>query len=92
MNIGTGRYALAGIIAAGLMASLPLAAQSAPMRIALGDLPGIESIQTLAAIERAKERGVEIELIVLNDEDLATQAIVGGQADVVLSVTHPRDL
>ncbi len=52
------------------------------MRIAFGDLPGIESIQTLAAIERAKERGVNIELIILNDEDLAAQAIVGGQADV----------
>jgi NitT/TauT family transport system substrate-binding protein len=76
------RHALAGVIAGTLVASLPLAANSAPMRIALGDLPGIESIQTLAAIERAKERGVEIELIVLNDEDLATQAIVGGQADI----------
>jgi len=52
------------------------------MRIAFGDLPGIESIQTLAAIERTKERGVNVELIILNDEDLASQAIVGGQADV----------
>jgi NitT/TauT family transport system substrate-binding protein len=76
------RNALAALIAGGLALGLPAVAAAAPMRIALGDLPGVESIQTLAAFERAKERGVEIELIVLNDEDLATQAIVGGQADV----------
>ncbi len=58
------------------------------MRIAFGDLPGIESIQTLAAIERAKERGVNVELIVLNDEDLAAQAIVGSQADVGIGAPY----
>ena len=58
------------------------------MRIAFGDLPGIESIQTLAAIERAKERGVNVELIILNDEDLAAQAIVGGQADVGIGAPY----
>jgi NitT/TauT family transport system substrate-binding protein len=63
-------------------------AGAAAMRIAFGDLPGIESLQTLAAIERARERGVEIELIILNDEDLATQAIVGGQADVGIGAPY----
>ena len=58
------------------------------MRIAFGDLPGIESIQTLAAIERTKERGVNVELIILNDEDLAAQAIVGGQADVGIGAPY----
>jgi NitT/TauT family transport system substrate-binding protein len=58
------------------------------MRIAFGDLPGIESIQTLAAIERAKERGVNVELIILNDEDLAAQAVVGGQADVGIGAPY----
>ncbi len=75
--------------AAMLGAAVPLsAASAAPMRIALGDLPGIESIQTLAAIERTKERGVAAELIVLNDEDLAAQAIVGGQADVGIGAPY----
>ena len=64
------------------------AASAGDMRIAFGDLPGIESIQTLAAIERAKERGVNVELIILNDEDLATQAIVGGQADVGIGAPY----
>lgn len=69
-------------------ASLLSAANAGDMRIAFGDLPGIESIQTLAAIERAKERGVNVELIVLNDEDLAAQAIVGGQADVGIGAPY----
>ncbi|MEP9387509.1 ABC transporter substrate-binding protein [Mesorhizobium sp. KR9-304] len=64
------------------------AANAGDMRIAFGDLPGIESIQTLAAIERAKERGVNVELIILNDEDLAAQAIVGGQADVGIGAPY----
>ena len=69
--------------------AMPLSAANAgDMRIAFGDLPGIESIQTLAAIERAKERGVNVELIILNDEDLAAQAIVGGQADVGIGAPY----
>ena len=64
------------------------AAQAGNMRIAFGDLPGIESLQTLAAIERAKERGVAVDLIILNDEDLAAQAIVGGQADVGIGAPY----
>lgn len=79
----TRRVVLATAFAATLGFAIPVeAANAGDMRIAFGDLPGIESIQTLAAIERAKERGVNIELIILNDEDLAAQAIVGGQADV----------
>src|SRR5690554_6372312 len=80
------------LIAAGLAAALGGAgagsAAAGDMRIAFGDLPGIESIQTLAAIERAKERGVNVELIILNDEDLAAQAIVGGQADVGIGAPY----
>lgn len=82
--IGLSRRTVLGaalVAALGSAMTLP-AASAGEMKIAFGDLPGIESIQTLAAIERAKERGVGVELIILNDEDLAAQAIVGGQADV----------
>ncbi|AZN98544.1 ABC transporter substrate-binding protein [Mesorhizobium sp. M9A.F.Ca.ET.002.03.1.2] len=83
------RTILAAAFAAVLASAAPFSAASAgDMRIAFGDLPGIESIQTLAAIERAKERGVNVELIVLNDEDLAAQAIVGGQADVGIGAPY----
>jgi NitT/TauT family transport system substrate-binding protein len=83
------RTILATVFAAVLGGAAPISAASAgDMRIAFGDLPGIESIQTLAAIERAKERGVNVELIILNDEDLAAQAIVGGQADVGIGAPY----
>src|SRR5918994_2907717 len=85
----TGRTILATAFVAVLaFASHLSAANAGDMRIAFGDLPGIESIQTLAAIERAKERGVNVELIILNDEDLATQAVVGGQADVGIGAPY----
>jgi NitT/TauT family transport system substrate-binding protein len=83
------RSIFAAAFAAVVGSAMPLSAASAgDMRIAFGDLPGIESIQTLAAIERAKERGVNVELIILNDEDLAAQAIVGGQADVGIGTPY----
>ena len=83
------RAVLAAALAAAIGSAMPIEAASAgDMRIAFGDLPGIESIQTLAAIERAKERGVNVELIILNDEDLAAQAIVGGQADVGIGTPY----
>ena len=83
------RTILATALAAGFAAAMPQSPASAgQMRIAFGDLPGIESIQTLAAIERTRERGVAVELIILNEEDLAAQAIVGGQADVGIGAPY----
>ena len=83
------RTILATAFAAAIGSAMAVPAASAgDMRIAFGDLPGIESIQTLAAIERAKERGVNVELIILNDEDLAAQAIVGNQADVGIGAPY----
>jgi NitT/TauT family transport system substrate-binding protein len=85
----TRRNLLSTAFVAALVSAVPLAsAEAGQMRIAFGDLPGIESIQTLAAIERAKERGVAVELIILNDEDLAAQAIVSGQADVGIGTPY----
>jgi NitT/TauT family transport system substrate-binding protein len=58
------------------------------IRIALGDIEGVETLNLLIAIERLRERGVEVELIELADEDLANQAVVGGQADVGLGAPY----
>lgn len=83
------RSVLAAAFATALASAASLgSALAGDMRIAFGDLPGIESIQTLTAIERAKERGVNVELIILNDEDLAAQAIVSGQADVGIGAPY----
>jgi len=88
MTILSRRTILATAFAVVMGAAAAGSALAGDMRIAFGDLPGIESLQTLAAIERAKERGVNVELIILNDEDLAAQAIVGGQADVGIGAPY----
>jgi NitT/TauT family transport system substrate-binding protein len=58
------------------------------IRIALGDIEGVETLNLLIAIERLRERGVEVELTEFADEDLANQAVVGGQADVGLGAPY----
>jgi NitT/TauT family transport system substrate-binding protein len=65
-----------------LVAAVPGIAFADPMRIAFGDIATVESLHLLAAIERAKEKGVEIEVTFLKSEDIAAQAVVSGQADI----------
>ncbi len=52
------------------------------MHIAFGDIATVETLSFLIAIERAKERGLDVEVTYFKSEDLAAQAVVGGQADV----------
>lgn len=80
-NLLTGAMASATIVAVSLSA-IPAWAQSAPMRVAMGDIASVESLGLLVAMERTKERGVPMELTFFNSEDVATQAVVGGQADI----------
>lgn len=70
------------VSALGLAATLPVAASAEPMRIAFGDIATIETLGMLIALERAKEKGLEIEPVFLKSEDIAAQAVVSGQADV----------
>ena len=57
-------------------------ADAAKVRVAFGDIASVESLHLLAAFERAKEQGVDIEVTYLKSEDIAAQAVVGGQADI----------
>jgi NitT/TauT family transport system substrate-binding protein len=52
------------------------------IHIAFGDIATVETLNFLIAVERAKERGVDIETTFFKSEDIAAQAVVGGQADV----------
>jgi NitT/TauT family transport system substrate-binding protein len=52
------------------------------IRIAFGDIATVETLNFLIAVERAKARGVAIETTYFKSEDIAAQAVVGGQADV----------
>jgi NitT/TauT family transport system substrate-binding protein len=75
---------LAGAAAAVLFAATPMdRADAAEMRIAFGDVAAIESTHFLAAFERAKERGVDVQITYLQAEDIAAQAVVSGQMDTV---------
>jgi NitT/TauT family transport system substrate-binding protein len=58
------------------------------VRVALGDIEGVETLNLLIALERARERGLEVELIEFAEEDLAAEAVQGGQADVTLGAPY----
>ncbi|MGH3386289.1 MAG: ABC transporter substrate-binding protein [Nocardioidaceae bacterium] len=58
------------------------------IRVALGDIESVETLALFIALERVRKRGTEVELIELADEDLANQAVVGGQADVGLGAPY----
>lgn len=80
------RRLFAGILAAAAL-TVPLslhdaAAQKAPIRVAMGDIASVESLGLLVAMERTQEKGVPMELTFFNSEDVAIQAVVGGQADI----------
>jgi NitT/TauT family transport system substrate-binding protein len=58
------------------------------IRVALGDIEGVETLNLLIALERVRERGIEVELIEFAEEDLASEAVLGGQADVGLGAPY----
>ncbi|MFQ6017854.1 MAG: ABC transporter substrate-binding protein [Kiloniellaceae bacterium] len=60
----------------------PGSAQAKAVKIAFGDIASVESINFLIALERVKERGVDVDITFFKSEDIAAQAVVGGQADV----------
>jgi NitT/TauT family transport system substrate-binding protein len=69
-------------LAVGVALMASSAAEAAKVRIAFGDIASVESLHLLTAFERAKEQGVDIEVTYLKSEDIAAQAVVGGQADI----------
>ncbi len=77
----TRRAVVAGTFAT-LVGNLPALAQTAPLRIAFGDIPSVESLHFLIAVERTKEKGVPVEIATVKSEDIAAQAVLGGQADI----------
>lgn len=83
MNMFAKRLRASAVAAAlCLSAAIPGLAHADPMRIAFGDIATVESLHLLAALERAKEQGVDVQVTFLKSEDIAAQAVVGGQADI----------
>lgn len=78
------RVVLAIALLACLFVALPVddAQAATKIRYALGDVITTDDLQLLIAAERAKARGVEVEVTAFKTEELATQAVINGQADV----------
>jgi ABC-type nitrate/sulfonate/bicarbonate transport system substrate-binding protein len=58
------------------------------VRVALGDIESVETLALFIAMERVRKRGTDVEVVELADEDLANQAVVGGQADMGLGAPY----
>ena len=69
-------------------AGISSAASSEPLRIALDDIPGVDMLIFLTAVERAKERGLDITVEYLRSEDIAAQAVLLGQADMGMGTPY----
>ena len=78
------RFVVAVALLACLFIGLPAAdAQTrTKIRYGLGDVLGMDDLQLLIAVERAKARGIDVEITPLKSEELATQAVINGQVDV----------
>ena len=81
MLTSTRRLAVVGGLAT-LASGLPAFAQTQPLRIAFGDIPSVESLHFLIAVERTKEKGFPVDIANVKSEDIAAQAVLGGQADI----------
>jgi len=66
----------------------PVLAQDKQISIGLGDIATVETLNLLIALERVKERGVEVEFTAFKDEDIAAQAVVNGQVDVGIGTPY----
>jgi NitT/TauT family transport system substrate-binding protein len=57
-------------------------AQGTTIKYALGDVVSIDELPLLVAVERARKRGVTVEVTPFKSEEVATQAVINGQADI----------
>jgi NitT/TauT family transport system substrate-binding protein len=72
---------LTAILAAFVLCTGVASAQN-KIKYALGDVVSIDELPLLIAAERAKKRGVEVEVTSFKNEEIATQAVINGQADI----------
>jgi NitT/TauT family transport system substrate-binding protein len=80
-------FAAAAALAVGFGPASTVQAQE-PIKIALGDIETVETLNFLIAVERAKERGVPIEMQFLKSEDIAAQAVVSGESDIGIGTPY----
>ena len=88
MHSRLGRTFAAGLIAVGMTFTASAALAQQKVRVALGDVVSEETLAFIVALERAKDRGVDYELTSFAEEELAIQAIVGGQSDLGIGTPY----
>ncbi|MFW2365459.1 MAG: ABC transporter substrate-binding protein [Desulforhopalus sp.] len=58
------------------------------VKIALGDVASVETLCFLVALDRAKDRGLDYEMTAFAKEQLAIQAVMGGQMDIAVGTPY----
>jgi NitT/TauT family transport system substrate-binding protein len=69
------------LLVASILFSCAASAQTT-IKYALGDVVSIDELPLLVAVERAKKRGVNVQVQAFKSEEIATQAVINGQADI----------
>ncbi len=73
---------LLALLLVGVFSVEALAQARTKIRYALGDVISIDELPLLIAVDRAKARGVDVDITAFKSEEIATQAVISGQADV----------
>lgn len=81
------RGGLYGAVFAAAVGVAPLASAQT-LTIAEGDNLTNENLIQLIAIERARERGVDVELIAMRSDDIVFQAVLNGQVDIGIGTVY----
>ena len=58
------------------------------VRVALGDIESVETLNLLIAFQNARARGLDIQLTYFKSEDIANQAVVNNQADIGIGTPY----
>lgn len=69
------------LLIASILFSCSASAQTT-IKYALGDVVSIDELPLLVAVERAGKRGVNVQVQAFKSEEIATQAVINGQADI----------
>lgn len=70
--------------------SVTAMAAGGSIRVALDDLPGVDMLPVLVAIERAKEKGLNINVSYMLSEGMAMRTIMNGQADIGMGTPYQK--
>lgn len=82
MKINTKSLMAALVLGAMMLLNTGTGFAQEAMHVAFGDVPGEDMINFVAAVKRAEKRGVKVKISYLTSEDIASQAVVSGQADI----------